>query len=58
MNKDKKEKPETTKEELKQEPQKDKPVQKGYNERNPNQSQGAFFPDSRTEDKNKKNGDE
>lgn len=53
----KNDKPVATKEELKAEPQKDKPVQKGYNEKNPNQSQGAFFPDGRTTDKKKEDDD-
>ena len=54
----KKDKPETTKEELREEPQKDEAVQKGYNEKNPHQSQGAFFPDSRSADKNKSDEDQ
>ncbi len=44
-----------SKEKIKNEPHKEEPVQKGYNEKNIHQSQGAFFPDSRSADKNENN---
>lgn len=51
-------KPGDTKQDIQKEPHKEEPVQKGYNEKNRHQSQGAFFPDSRTSDKLKNNDEQ
>ncbi len=50
----KKVKDEPSPEEIKKEPVKDDPLHKGYNEKNPAQPQGAFRPDSKSDDQTEK----